>query len=93
MSHTYIKNRDKYANGTGGEYKSECIRETIKTKRVKKACSRVGGEATIKLHTTLDAHMRAALSLIMHKEMSRSTHAYISIDTHIYCVQNKYICI
>lgn len=47
----------------------------------------MGGEATIKLHTTLDAHMRAALSLIMHKEMSRSTHAYTYINrhTHILC--------
>lgn len=51
----------------------------------------MGGEATIKLHTTLDAHMRAALSLIMHKEMSRSTHAYISIHTHIYILCPKQI--
>lgn len=47
----------------------------------------MGGEATIKLHTTLDAHLRAKLSLIMHKEMSRSTH--IHTHAYMYYVQNK----
>lgn len=48
----------------------------------------MGGEATIKLHTTLDAHLRAKLSLIMHKEMSRSTHTHSCI--YVLCPKQRH---